>query len=252
MMLRGLTLWRLAAMVSLAIPTTAVFVWNHSWWPLILFVGWTIGIGAALLVIEKRKHLEHCERLLNHSQLSAIRTLSHHRHDWMNELQILYGYLRLNKLDKAVDVVDRIRVRMEHDSKLSQIGIPELSTFLLSFRSVCDTMRLEVEIQEGLYLDRLPYPAEKLSRAVIGLVNIIRYRAVIPIAGENILRLFMYQSDFEFKLKMTYEGELAAADSIRLELEQCINELGRLDTEDELAEKTQISRTMVVHFPLPA
>lgn len=252
MMLRGLTLWGLAALLSLAIPTAAVFVWDQAWWTLILFVVWTFAVGAILLVMEKRKHQEHCDRLLTHAQLLSIRTLSHHRHDWMNELQILYGYLRLNKHDKAVDVVDRIRVRMDHDSRLSQIGIPELTTFLLSFRTVCDTMRLEVEIQEGLHLDRLPYHADKLSRAVIGLVNIIRYRAVNPMGGENVLKLYMYQSEAGLKLKMTYAGELAAADSVRLELEKCLKDLGQLDTGDEPAEKTQISRTMVVHFPLPA
>lgn len=202
--------------------------------------------------MEKLKHREHCDRLLEHAQLSSIRTLSHHRHDWMNELQILYGYLRLNKLDKAVDVVDRIRVRMDHDSKLSQIGIPELSTFFLSFRTVCDTMRLEVEIQESLHLARMNYPAEELSRTIIGLVNIYRYRAVNSMGGENILRLNFDESDIGLRLKMSYEGELAAADSIRLELEDCLQDVGRLDTEDELAEKTLKSRTMVVHFSLPA
>ncbi|WP_373228527.1 Spo0B domain-containing protein [Cohnella sp.] len=251
-MLRGLTLWGLAALVSLAIPTMGVFVWHRSWWPLILFVTWTFAVGIALLTMEKRKHREHCDRLVSHAQLSSIRTLSHHRHDWMNELQILYGYLRLHKLDKAVDVVDRIRVRMDHDSKLSQIGIPELTTFLMSFRTVCDTMRLEVEVQDGLQLDRLPYPAEKLSKIVIGLVNIIRYRAANPMGGENVLKLFMHQSDAGLKLTMIYEGELAAADSVRSELEQCVQDLGQLDTGDEQAEKTQNTRTMVVHFPLPA
>jgi stage 0 sporulation protein B (sporulation initiation phosphotransferase) len=253
MMLRSMSLWGLAVLLSLAVPATAVFIWHRSWWPLILFVLWTVAVGAVFWALEKRKHMEHCDRLLNHAHLSAIHTLSHHRHDWMNELQILYGYLRLNKLDKAVDVVDRIRVRMDHDSKLSQIGITELATFLLSFRTVCDTMRLDVEIQDGLHLNRLPYNAEKLSRAVIGLVNIIRFRSVSPMGSENVLRLSLYQSeDSGLKLEMTYDGELAAADSVKLELEKCLQGVGQLETGDELAEKPHHVRTMVIHFPLPA
>jgi stage 0 sporulation protein B (sporulation initiation phosphotransferase) len=253
MMLRGLTLWGLAALLSLAIPATIIMVWDRPWWSLVLFVLWAAAVGAILLALERRKHQEHCDRLLNHVQVSAIRTLSHHRHDWMNELQIMYGYLRLNKLDKAVDVVDRIRVRMDEDSKLSQIGIPELATFFLSFRTVCDTMRLEVGIQEGLHLDRLPYPSDKLSRTVIGLVNIIRYRSRNPLNGdENVLKLFLNQSEAGLKLTMAYEGELAAADSVELEMEKCLVGLGRLDTADERAEKVHNERIMVIHFPLPA
>jgi stage 0 sporulation protein B (sporulation initiation phosphotransferase) len=252
MMLRKITLWGLAAVLSLIIPAAAVFVWHRSWWPLLLFVVWTGAVGGIVWAMERRKHCEHSARLLTNAQLSAIRTLSHHRHDWMNELQILYGYLRLNKLDRAVEVVDRIRVRMDHDSKLSQLGSPELATFLLSFRVVCDSMRLEVEVQDGLHLDRLPYNAEKISRSVIGMVNVIRFRAVSPLSGDNVLRLYFHQSETTLKLEMAYEGELAAANSVKAELEKCLDGLGQVDTGDEPAEKTQYARKMVIHFSLPA
>ncbi len=252
MMFRKTTLWGLAALLSLTIPAAAVFVWRGSWWPLLLFVLWTFAVGAIVWELERRKHREHCDRLIANAQLSAIRTLSHHRHDWMNELQIMYGYLRLNKLDKAVDVVDRIRVRMDHDSKLSQIGNPELATFLLSFRTVCDTMRLVVEIQDGLHLDRLPYEAEELSRAVIGLVNVIRFRAVSSNGGDNVLKLTLCHTDGGLKVVMVYEGELAAADSVTVDLEKCLEGIGQLELGDEPAEQPQHMRTIVIHFPLRA
>jgi stage 0 sporulation protein B (sporulation initiation phosphotransferase) len=203
--------------------------------------------------MERRRHREHCDWLIGHSQLSSIRTLSHHRHDWMNELQILYGYLRLNKIDKAVEVVDRIRIRMEHDSRLSQIGIPDLATFLLSFRTVCDTMRLEVDIQDGLHLDRLPYEAEELSKAVIGLVNVIRFRAVSSMNGENVLKLILrHGNDGGLKIEMVYDGELAAADSVRDELEKSLEGIGQLDQGEEPAGNPRHTRTLVIHFPLLA
>jgi len=203
-------------------------------------------------MMERRKHQEQCDRLLTHAQLSAIRTLSHHRHDWMNELQILYGYLRLNKHDKAVDVVDRIRLRMDQDSKISQIGIPELATFMLSFRTVCDTMRLDVEIQDGLSLDRLSIAAEELSKSVIGLINVIRFRAVSPLNGDNVLKLNLSQAEDTLKIVMVYEGELAAADSVSADLEKCLEGKGQLNQGDEPTDHSQHARKMVVHFPLSA
>ncbi|WP_181907326.1 Spo0B domain-containing protein [Cohnella lupini] len=252
MMFRKITLWGLAALLSLILPAAAVFIWHRSWLALIVFVIWTFAVGAVLGAIERRKHREHCERLLTHSQLSSIRTLSHHRHDWMNELQILYGYLRLNKLDKAVEVVDRIRTRMDHDSKVSQIGIPELATFLLSFRTVCDTMRLDVDIQDGLHLDRLPYSAEELSRAIIGVVNVIRFRASNPLGGENVLGLSLSEAEGRLTIVLNYEGELVASDSVAADLEKCLEGIGRLDQGDEPAENSRQARKMVIHFPLPA
>lgn len=142
---------------------------------------------------------------------------------------------------------------MEHDSKLSQIGIPELATFLLSFRTVCDTMRLEVDIQDGLHLDRLPYKAEELSKAVIGLVNAIRFRAVSSMNGENVLKLALRHGvEGGLKIEMAFEGELAAVDSVTDELEKCLDGIGQLDQGEELAGNPHHSRTVVIHFPLQA
>jgi sensor histidine kinase regulating citrate/malate metabolism len=252
MLFRKTTLWGLASLLSLTLPAAAVIIWHPSWWPLIVFVVWTFAVCAIIVALQRLKHREQCDRLLTHSQVSAIRTLSHHRHDWMNELQILYGYLRLNKLERAVDVVDRIRGRMEQDSRVSQIGIPELATFLLSFRTVCDTMRLDLEIQDGLHLERLPYRADMLSRTITGLVNVIRFRAVSPLSGENVLKLVLSQSEGALKIVMAYQGELAAADSVSAEIKKCLEGIGQLDDEEEPTEQSEIARTMVIHFPLTA
>jgi len=246
-----ITLWGILAISSLLIPGAAVMVWKDYWWPHILFVMWTIAAVFVLSALEKRKHREQRDQLLHHAQVTAIRTLSHHRHDWMNELQILYGYLRLNKPDKAVEVVDRIRERMDHDSKLSHIGIPELATYLLSFRTVCDTMRLDVEVADELYLDRLPYNLEKLSRTIIGLINVIRFRAASS-GCDNVLRLSFRRRGEELALDMVYSGELAAADSVNADLEQCLEGIGMLAAETKPSEKPQQTRAMTVHFPLPA
>ncbi|WP_158602291.1 Spo0B domain-containing protein [Cohnella endophytica] len=251
-MFRNRTLWGLAAWISLALPVTSVILWPDTWWPLIFLAFWTLAIGTLVVMMERRIHREHCERLLTRAQSSAIKTLSHHRHDWMNELQILYGYLRLNKPDKAVDVVDRIRARMEQDSRISQIGVTELASFLLSFRTVCDTMRLDVDIQDGLYLDRMPYAAEKLSKSIIGLVNVFRFRAASPSGGENVLKMAFYRQADELSIAFEYEGELAAADSVTEELARCVEGIGQIDQGEEPAEQTRQARTMVIHFPLPA
>jgi len=241
-----------AAAASLALPIAALWIWQRSWWPLLVFVLWALAVMAVVIAWQNRKHKERCEKLLAHSQQSAIRTLSHHRHDWMNELQIMYGYLKLNKHDKAIEVVDRIRTRMEKDSRMSQIGHPALATYLLSFRTFCDSLRLEVDVQDGLQLDKLPMDAERLSGTIIGLVNVIRYRASVPTYGENVLRLGMGLDEGRLKIVMRYSGELAAASTVTEELEKCLNGTGKVTKGIEPAEQAQQERTMVIHVPLPA
>ncbi|MBO9598097.1 MAG: Spo0B domain-containing protein [Cohnella sp.] len=245
-----MTPMNIVAASSLALPIAAIFVWSGSWWPPVLFVLWGLAIGAYWAMSASRRHDERFDRMLDHAHASAIQTLSHHRHDWMNELQVLYGYLRLNKPDKAVDVVDRIRVRMEHDSRLSHIGNPKLSIYFLSFRTMCDSMRLEVVTEEGLQLGRTPDEADRIARAVIGMINVIRVRATHASGDDKVLTVGLSKSESGYRIDLNVTGELAAEGSITAELTQCLDGIGQLA--DRPAETQANARTMSVHIPLPA
>lgn len=247
------TRWGIAAIASTAIPAAAVFVWRESWWPEVLFIAWVLAAFALYTAWAKRKWTERSIRMLDHARLSAIRTLSHHRHDWMNDLQILYGYLRLNKPDKAVQIVDRIRERMENDSKVSQLGNAELSTYLLSFRTICDHIRLDVNVGEGVGLDRLPVDADKLAAGLIGLINAIRYRAAPSSAGENVLRVSFVRTEEALRVELVYEGEWSSGQSLAGEAESLLHGLGRWTEVKEDGEGARGgARRMLVTFPLTA
>ncbi|MFC5469450.1 Spo0B domain-containing protein [Cohnella suwonensis] len=253
MSIRNRTPWALAAWASLVLPVMAVAAWPRAWWPYAVLTLWTLGIAVGVVLVAKRWHRRQSDRIVTQAQLSSIRTLSHHRHDWMNELQILYGYLRLNKPDKAIAVVDRIRERMEQDSRVSQIGEPELATFLLSFRAMCDTVRLEVDVQNGFHLDGKADRSDRLAKAIIGLVGIIRYRASSPANGvDNVLKLGFSRDGGEVSVSLVYEGELAASDSVVPEMERCVEGIGTIRFDESPAGSAGQARTMVVRFPLPA
>ncbi len=251
--MRGRTIspWEIAAVLSLALPVAGLFVWTGAAWPAAVLAVWVAATSAALWAGASRRRRERYERLLGRAHESVIRTLSHHRHDWMNEMQVLYGYLRLNKPDKAVAVVDRIRTRMEHDSRLSHFGNPKLSVYLLSFRTTCDAMRLDVEVEDGLQLDDGSYDAERLAQAVIGMINAIRVRATSAYGSDNVLKLVFSRSAEGLRIDLVYTGELAAADSVDAELARCLDGIGHLETEQPADGRTE-ARKIVARFPLPA
>lgn len=248
---RSITHWAIVAAASLAVPIAAIFAWADAWWPLATFVIWCGAVGGILWYAASRNIRIRYEEMLDHARASVIQTLSHHRHDWMNELQVLYGYLRLNKPDKAVAIVDRIRTRMDHDSRLSHFGNPKLSIYLLSFRTMCNTMRLDVEVQDGLQLDRSTYDPDKLANAIIGMINVFRLRTGASVSGENVLKLSLSQSESDLQIKLVYTGELAAADSVNNDIQTCLNGIGHVVSEQWIEEMPQ-ARELIVHFPLPA
>jgi len=241
--------WTLAAVGSLALPVGAMIVWPDPWWPVALFAAWTAAAAWTVVVTDRlRERLRHA-RMLELVQRSAIETLSHHRHDWMNELQILYGYLRLNKPDKAIAVVDRIRSRMEHDSRISRLGVPKLAAFFLSFRTVCDTMKLEVEVDEGVSLQGAGPDADRLADAVIGLVNLYRLRAVAAGDEENVLLLRLRSEGASVVLEAKFGGQLAGRDSLERELERVLDGVGSVAASSDGRERGGSELTVV--FPVP-
>lgn len=80
---------------------------------------------------------------------TAISVLNHHRHDWMNDLQVLYGYIRLGKNDKSIQTVERIKERMTEESKISKLGVPSLIFYLQSYRISGSLVVLSVEVEDG-------------------------------------------------------------------------------------------------------
>jgi stage 0 sporulation protein B (sporulation initiation phosphotransferase) len=244
--------WGIGAFGTLAVPAAAVYIWRDSWWPLALFMLWTIGAGAVYVAGTRRRMRAQNIRMLDHARKSAIRTLSHHRHDWMNDLQILYGYLRLNKPDKAAEIVDRIRERMEADSKLSQLGNAELTTFLLSFRTVCDHMRLDVSVGEGVNLEIAAPEADKLAACLIGLINAVRYRSLPSSAAENVLHVRLGRNGRNISVELMYEGEWTGSGSLSEEAANLVRGIGQWSEEDTAESRPGSARKITVTIPLTA
>ncbi|MEF2968030.1 Spo0B domain-containing protein [Paenibacillus sp. M1] len=116
-------------------------------------------------------------QLLESVQRTATATLGHHRHDWMNDLQVLYGYIRLGKYDKLAGCVERIKERMAEDSKISRLGIPSLVFFLHSFRELNKSVQLEVCVEDDLQLGDLlaAEDAEEFTEAITAAIRAYQF-----------------------------------------------------------------------------
>lgn len=239
----------------LLVPTIWI-VYKPAYWPIVLTIVPAAILAAMLLrSIEQRRMSTQMERMLHHAHLSAMRTLSHQRHDWMNDLQILYGYIRLNKVDKANEVIGRIREKMELDSKISNLGLPELSMYILALRSNCDTLRLEIDVQEGWNLALSAYNSNRLVEALIKLINVFRFRSVTGDSETNWLRLHFSQRNGQIEIQVQYDGMYVAAAGLEEDLAASLNGIGVITSEQAQVHElpsTDEARSMVIHFPLPA
>lgn len=78
-----------------------------------------------------------------------INYLKHYRHDWHNHIQVIKGYITLGKVEDAQRYLDGVIIKSFEESKISQLGDPDLAYFLLTYNWIQDRVILDVEIDEN-------------------------------------------------------------------------------------------------------
>jgi stage 0 sporulation protein B (sporulation initiation phosphotransferase) len=75
--------------------------------------------------------------------------LKHYRHDWLNHIQVVKGYITLGKAEDAQRYLDGVIIKSLEESKISQLGDPDLAYFLLTYNWRQDRVILDVEIDHN-------------------------------------------------------------------------------------------------------
>lgn len=74
-----------------------------------------------------------------------IHNLRHYRHDVLNHIQIIKGYLSLNRVKEAQHILDKYVFQSHQEALLSQIGDTELAYFLLTYNWQQNDFVLDIE-----------------------------------------------------------------------------------------------------------
>lgn len=114
-----------------------------------------------------------------------IDVVSHLRHDWMNDIQVLYGYLRLNKYDKMIAFMETIKQKAARESLISKLGVTELIVYLQTFRVRCPMIQLEVELEPDFNLKELPINAERVAGLTIAVLDCFQAHTYESAIGES-------------------------------------------------------------------
>ncbi|WP_019908994.1 Spo0B domain-containing protein [Paenibacillus sp. HW567] len=197
-----------AVMLSVLLPLGLVY-WHTSLFTCLLLGVWVAAVLAFSFVYNRRHYEEELCLQEKTLQQAANRTLNHHRHDWMNDLQVLYGYIQLGKPDKSLECVGRIKERIALDSRISKLGIPSLVFYLQSFRTFRSSLELEVQVEEGLQLeDKLsPETGDELTSVIMQTVRAYQYSGLAPQGDTRKLRLGFSQDGGDILISFESEDD---------------------------------------------
>lgn len=168
--------------------------------------------------------------------LRILRLFNHYRHDWMNDIQVLMGYVQLKKYDKLSSLMDKIKEKVKQESYVSKLGIPHLILHLLTFQAEVKELTLDIRLHEEVHLSELKHP-EASAEDIIAVLDAFKKEAGESTEDQNLLELHLQREGDRLQLMAVYEGAYVNERMARKETELNATRLAeggsRLETEYE-------------------
>ncbi|MBC8079176.1 MAG: Spo0B domain-containing protein [Gorillibacterium sp.] len=187
--------------------------------------------------VKKDKH-KHEEELL--------KILSLYRHDWMNHIQVLLGYIRLGKPERIEEYVGKINAKVHQESHISKIGVPALAVYYYTFQANHRLLTLEFEIEQEVRLDRLPDLGVNTSTLICQVIELFASQVTSDSGLPNLLSLDFDQEEDDILLDFMYEGSLKS--DFNKKLDALFHRFARIGLRVE-REQTEVGVAVTVRVP---
>lgn len=79
-------------------------------------------------------------------KMDTVQLLRHYRHDYLNKIQLIKGYLSLGKLDKVNEVLEDIVKLSENETNLSNLNMPLLAELFLTYNWQVSSVKLKYDV----------------------------------------------------------------------------------------------------------
>jgi hypothetical protein len=197
--------WQLPVLLASGLAVTV----GLPWWPARAVAA--LLTGGAVWWLARRSASE--DRVRQDKRL--LRILSVYRHDWMNHIQVLMGYVRLNKTERLTEYMDKIKGKVFQESYLAKMGVSELVVYYYEFRSEQRHLELEFEIEQEICLSKLPLDGRAAAALIRDTVEFFAAEAAADHGESGALSLAFDEEEGCLLLDFVYSGCLSPAASDR-------------------------------------
>ncbi|WP_179218704.1 Spo0B domain-containing protein [Saccharibacillus sp. O23] len=215
--------------LSLILPLSAAFPLVLAWiFPGIATFGllavWLAAVFVLLSRHEKMRRTREVGEVRQSMQSFFLGVLSHQRHDWMNDLQLIYGYAKMGKSERIEEIVTRVSESMHTESRIAKLGLPELVFYLMTFKGENREIALHIEADSELRYDGSLAVREEegLIRAVRAGMSAYRYSGLAANVSAPALRIVFGEEGGEATLFIEPENDPAAASVLHQAVEEAL------------------------------
>lgn len=177
-------------------------------------------------------------RKMGHAH-QTIRALSHYRHDFLNELQLIKSYAALGRMDKVDSVIGRVAYRAEQESRISNLRIPVFAEKILTYNWDSPVVPIEIEVN----LEHGDWNSVE-AKALFLLEQVTSWLEAEAEPGQDHQLLVCIQETERKELIMDYSAEEIAGEQLS-KAELLISSLPAV-IESEITEKSLYIRTNLI------
>lgn len=203
--MRTIHIWRTAVLLAFVAGLAGLAVDAG---PVLSAASLVVTVASVVVgVIAERRAIRHMmDELQREKEREFMRAIGQYRHDWMNDLQVLFGYVSLKKYDKLTPYLEKIKSKLSEESHIANIGHTSLSLLLMSYRLYSQDYELIVSMDGTSKLNQLPIRPDRLVQRVKEGLQLFQ-QASLPSAEEhNKLSLSIVTADEHIQLAYKYTG----------------------------------------------
>lgn len=158
----------------------------------------------------------------------VIQLLRLQRHDLMNDLQIVHGYLSMGKTDKVKNKVNEIIDEFNRERNLMNSDCPEFSLWLIQAKWLYNNIRITYDI----HTEKSELRAFDKSLTIIGnaILEAISTEELTIVEVELLVKANHTAIQVEIILEKTYLNETRFRDKMSYELKDVLIKVQELDS----------------------
>ncbi len=141
-----------------------------------------------------------------------LESLRLQRHDWLNHVQVIMGYLKLKRYDLCEEYMLKVTEMTNNESRIAALGHDGLEAFLLTYPALHKEMKLEFQVPELINLTAFGHDEkQRFYFLVRGIIETYREFSQPNDGLPNSLVIELQALDHALFLAVEYEGRLQEA-----------------------------------------
>lgn len=133
---------------------------------------------------------------------SLLDLIRFQRHDFLNHLQVISGFLQLGKVDRAADYINQLSAEIQETGKLMRLGRPELVAAIMSLAREAERAQIRlvprIQTQKGSLTGASSLVTNLICKVAVLLFDFLRSLA----SGPKLVELTI--SDLEDAFKISF------------------------------------------------